>query len=96
MAGYLLVMDHEIKDEKLFAEFLGKVRENMDSYGGKYLTKGGKHVVMDGHWSPVRVAIVEFESAESARRWLDSEEYAELAELRRWAADATVIVIEGA
>ena len=35
MAGYLLVMDHEIKDEKLFAEFLGKVRENMDSYGGK-------------------------------------------------------------
>ncbi len=95
MAGYLLVMDHEIKDETLFAEFLGKVRDNMNSFGGKYLVRGGKHVVADGYWAPVRVALVEFESADSARRWLDSQEYAELAELRRWAADATVIVMEG-
>ena len=95
MAGYLLVMDHEIKDEALFAEFLGKVRDNMDSFGGKYLVRGAKHVVVDGQWAPVRVALVEFESADSARRWLNSEAYAELAELRRWAADATVIVLDG-
>ena len=96
MAGYLLVLDHEIKDEALFAEFLGKVRENMDTFGGKYLVRGGNHIVVDGDWSPVRVALVEFESADRARRWLNSEEYAELAELRNWAARATVIVMEGA
>ena len=95
MAGYLLVLDHEIKDEALFAEFLKSVGDNMESFGGKYLVKGGRHMVMDGQWAPVRIALVEFESADGARRWLDSQEYAALGEMRRWAAEATVIVLEG-
>ena len=95
MAGYLLVLDHEIKDEALFAEFLKSVGDNMESFGGKYLVKGGRHMVMDGQWAPVRIALVEFESANGARRWLDSQEYAALGETRRWAAEATVIVLEG-
>ena len=96
MAGYLLVLDHEIKDEALFAEFLESVRNNLDSFGGKYLVRGGNYVVVDGYWSPVRIALVEFESADKARSWLNSQEYAELGELRNWAARATVIVMEGA
>ena len=36
---------------------------------------GGKSEKLEGNWEPDRVVILEFESIEKAKEWLDSQEY---------------------
>ena len=94
MAGYAIIHD-EIHDKALFAEFRERVAATIEAHGGRYLVRGGAIEVMDGDWSPERIVVVEFDSAEQARAWLTSSEYAEVKEIRTRAANANVIIVEG-
>ncbi len=94
MAGYVIV-DNEITDEALYAEFRGRVAATVAAHGGKYLVRGGAAESIEGDWKPHRIVVVEFDSVEQARAWLSSPEYAELREIRLKSANASVIVVEG-
>jgi uncharacterized protein (DUF1330 family) len=48
---------------------------------------------VEGDWQPGRLAIVEFDSAERARAWYDSAEYAELKALRLRASDSKTVLV---
>jgi len=43
----------------------------------KYIVRGGKTEVLEGDWKPKRIVVLEFESAQRAREWLNCEEYRE-------------------
>ena len=47
----------------------------MEKYGGEYIVRGGKTEVLEGDWKPKRIVVLEFESAERAKEWLNCEEY---------------------
>ncbi len=94
MAGYVLI-DSEVTDEALFAEFLKRVPATVDAYGGKYLVRGGGTEVIEGEWMPHRIVVVEFDNVEQARTWLNSPEYIEIKEIRTRSANADVIIVEG-
>ncbi len=94
MAGYVLI-DSEVTDQALFAEFAERVPATVDAYGGKYLVRGGATEVMEGDWTPHFVVVVEFENVEQARKWLSSPEYTVVKEIRLRAANANLIVVEG-
>ena len=94
MAGYVLI-DSEVTDQALFAEFAERVPATVDAYGGKYLVRGGATEVMEGDWTPHFVVVVEFENVEQARKWLSSPEYTVVKEIRLRAANANVIIVEG-
>ena len=94
MAGYVIV-DNEITDEALYAQFRARVAATVATYGGKYLVRGGAAESVEGDWKPHRVVVVEFDNVEQAKAWLNSPEYAELREIRLKSANASVIVVEG-
>lgn len=94
MAGYAIIHD-EVQDQALFAEFRRRVGATVEAHGGRYLVRGGAIEVMDGDWSPDRIVVIEFDSAEQARAWLTSPEYTEIKQIRMKAASASVIIVEG-
>ncbi len=94
MSGYVLT-DSEVTDEALFAEFLERVPATVDAYGGKYLVRGGATEVMEGDRTPHFTVVVEFDSVEQARKWLNSPEYTDVKEIRLRSANTNVVVAEG-
>jgi uncharacterized protein (DUF1330 family) len=65
MTAYLIV-EHKITDPAKFEEYRTKVGPVIAKHGGRYLTKGGTHKVVETtHWQPDRVAM----SSLTSRLW---------------------------
>lgn len=94
MAAYLIV-DSDITDEALFAQFTGRIVQVVESHGGKYLARGGATQVVGGTRAPHRVVIIEFESVEQVQTMVSSPDYQELAEIRDNSSDSSTILVEG-
>ena len=65
------------------------------AYGGKYIARGGKVETLEGAWKPSRFVLLEFPTAERARAWWHSPEYAEAKKLRHATATSEMILVEG-
>ena len=63
--------------------------------GGTYLVRGGPIEVLEGNWHPNRIVVVRFDSAEAARKWWNSSEYAELKGMRQRSTTTSMILVEG-
>ena len=94
MPAYVIV-DVEIEDEALYAQYRERVDAVNAKYGGKFVVRGGRIVSKEGGWSPKRIAIVEFPTMEQALKWYDSADYQPLLELRERASRARVVIVEG-
>ena len=57
--------------------------------------RGRATEVADGDWTPDRLVVIEFESVEQARAWLNSPEYTEIKGIRVRSAGGSVIIAEG-
>ena len=95
MTAYVL-NDMEITDPALFEEYKKLTPATVAQYGGRFLVRGGRSETLEGEWSPKRLVILEFPSAEQARAWSDSPEYAPAKRLRQLASKSNLIVVEGA
>ena len=49
----------------------------------------------EGDWKPKRIVILEFESIQRAKEWLNCEEYREPRKVRQRTARTNMLVIEG-
>ena len=94
MAAYVVV-EVNVTDPQLFAEYAKGVPATIAAYGGKYLVRGGSVEPKEGGWTPKRVVILEFASMEQAQKWYHSAEYAPLLAMRLKAADSKLILVEG-
>ena len=94
MAAYVIV-DSVITDQAVFDDFLEQVPAMVEAHGGKYLARSGAIDIVQGDWTPNRIAIVEFESVELARGWQDSPDYAELRAMLNRSSNTSVIITEG-
>ncbi|HEY8165680.1 MAG TPA: DUF1330 domain-containing protein [Gemmatimonadaceae bacterium] len=95
MAAYLIVEILRVRDEELYADYRSRVSSQLRDFGGEYLARGSAIDRLEGTWQPKRIVVVRFESAQAARRWWSSAEYAELKEIRQASTDANMIVVEG-
>ena len=95
MAGYVIA-DVRVTDEAGFADFAAGVSASIERHGGGYIIRGGDIDVRQGDWAPPRFVVVEFDNADAARAWLDSDDYAELAEILNRTSNTNIIVMEGA
>ena len=94
MSAYLIT-DVEITDPALYGQFLEQMTPTIDSYGGRFIVRGGGIEVLGGDWAPKRIAILEFESAERAKSWLGSPEFTALDEIRINSSNINMILVEG-
>ncbi len=94
MPAYVIA-DIEITDAELYKEYVKLAPAAVAQYGGRYLARGGHTEVLEGEWQPHRLVILEFESVERAKAWLNSPEYAPARALRQRSARSNLVVIEG-
>jgi uncharacterized protein (DUF1330 family) len=94
MPAYVIV-DIEVTDPMGYEEYKKLAPPIVAAYGGKYLARGGKAETLEGDWSPHRLVILEFESVERAKEWLNSPEYRAPRQMRHQTTQSKMVVIEG-
>jgi uncharacterized protein (DUF1330 family) len=94
MPAYIIV-DIDIVDPVGYEQYKNLAGATVESYGGKYIVRGGKSEVLEGNWNPKRVVILQFDSIDRAKAWLNCEEYREPRKMRHRTARTNMIVVEG-
>jgi uncharacterized protein (DUF1330 family) len=94
MSAYIVV-EIDVFDTKGFDTYRQQVPSTIEKYGGRYIVRGGKVETLEGDWCPKRFVVLEFPSAERAKAWWNSVEYAESKALRQACANSRMILVEG-
>lgn len=94
MPAYLIV-DLEVTEPIGYEEYKKLADATVEKYGGKYIVRGGRTEALEGNWNPKRLVVIEFESVDRAKQWLNSEEYREPRKMRHRTSKANLIVVEG-
>jgi uncharacterized protein (DUF1330 family) len=95
MPAYVLAFI-DVTDPARYDEYRALAGPSVEQYGGRYVVRGGRSEVLEGEHAPGRLVVLEFEDADAARRWYDSEEYGTARAIRTQAATASIILVEGA
>lgn len=94
MAAYFIV-DVNVEDPATYAEYSKLVGPTLETYGGKFLARGGATESIEGGWESQRLVILEFENTEQFKRWYHSPEYSAAREIRFKASHARAILLQG-
>ena len=94
MPAYVIV-DIEVKDPERYEVYRAKAPATIAQFGGRYLVRGGNPQTLEGDWHTNRIAMLEFESVEQAKRWWDSPEYRAIRGDRQESTNSRMIVVEG-
>jgi len=95
MSVYMIVEAKEVFDKQKYGEYIKKVPQIIEQFGGKYIVRGGDVSVVAGDWHPARIIIVEFESMDKFQAWWNSPEYRAVVHLRENGAKTNAIVVKG-
>jgi uncharacterized protein (DUF1330 family) len=94
MPAYVIV-EIDIVDPVGYDEYKNLAGTTVEKYGGRYIVRGGKVETLEGDWSPKRIVVLEFESTQRAKEWLNCEEYREPRKMRHRTARTKMILVEG-
>ena len=94
MTAYVIV-EINIVDPVGYEEYKKQAAATVHKYGGKYLVRGGKTEVLEGDWKPKRIVVLEFESMQRAKEWLNCEEYRQPRKIRHRTAETKMILVGG-
>jgi len=94
MAAYV-ILDITVNDPAKYEDYKKLAPPTIEAYGGKYLARGGAMEILEGDWKPNRVVILEFESIDIAKNWINSPEYSDARALRHQTATSHAIVVGG-
>ena len=94
MTAYVIV-DIDVHDPDGYEDYKKLAPAIVAAFGGTYLARGGRTETLEGDWSPSRLVILQFESVEQAKKWVNSPEYSEARKMRLATTDSKMVVIEG-
>ena len=95
MSGYL-IGTIDIKNPEAYKEYLAKVTDIVEKFGGEYLVRAGEYTVMEGKWNYSRNVVIKFPSYEKALEWYNSEEYKPVRQIRLDNSVGNFIIVKGA
>ena len=93
MTAYVLA-DIEVTDPVRYEDYKTLAAASVERYGGRYVVRGGQVAVLEGSWPTSRFVMLEFDHADSARRWYHSPEYQAAIAVRQQAANAKLVLVE--
>jgi len=94
MVAYVLA-EVEVTNPEGYKEYTAHVPATIAKYGGRFLARGGENQVLEGDWPQLRRVLIEFPSADAAKRWFASPEYAKPLAMRRANSRGRLILLEG-
>ncbi|MBN2711393.1 MAG: DUF1330 domain-containing protein [Planctomycetes bacterium] len=71
-----------------------KARKIVETYGGRYLARGGQFATVVGGWNPEALVVIEFPSREALDKCFSSEEYRAIVVLREGSVEAGAVIAE--
>lgn len=83
-----------VNDAEAYKEYVEKDTPILKALGAKFIIRGGQSQTMEGE-TQSRHVVLEFPSYAEALAAYNDPEYQAVAEIRRGAADSTIIVVEG-
>ncbi len=95
MAAYLIVDQLEVTDPDTMKEYSAGVGATVARYNGKPLVRGGAFEVVEGDYQPRRIIVLEFPDMATLKAWYDSDDYAELKEMRKRSSSSNIVAVEG-
>ena len=94
MPAYVIV-EIDIVDPTGYEEYKKLASAAVEKYGGKYIVRGGPAETLEGNWKPKRIVVLQFDSMQRAKEWLNCEEYREPRKMRHRTARTRMVVVEG-
>lgn len=94
MSAYA-IFDVDIYDLQRYQDFMTQVKPVVESFGGKYLSRGGAHKVYEGEWEPRRIVLFEFPSMDDLEGFYYSDTYQGLKTIRDECSSARVVSVQG-
>ena len=94
MCAYVIV-EIDIVDPAGYEEYKKLASATVEKYGGKYVVRGGAAETLEGDWNPKRIVVLQFDSMQRAKEWLNCEEYREPRKMRHRTARTRMVVVEG-
>jgi uncharacterized protein (DUF1330 family) len=94
MPAYVVV-NVDVRDPVRYEDYKRLAGPTIALYGGRYLSRGGPSVALEGSVVPRRMVILQFDSAERAKQWWSSSEYREARGIRQSCAGTDMILVEG-
>ena len=94
MPAYVVV-DVDVKDEAVYAEYRAKAPATVAAHGGQYVVRGGKATHIEPGWDLHRFVILEFPSVAAAQGWYRSPEYQKILPIRLRSTRSRMAFIEG-
>ena len=85
----------EITDPDQYKNYTARTPDVIAKFGGRFIVRGAEVHTLEGPEEKRRVVVIEFPSLEKAKAFYNSEEYVETRKLRRDAAVASLIAIDG-
>lgn len=96
MPAWFIVTAHVHDREAFMTGYSPAAAKLTEAMGGKYIVRGRGGQVLEGEGPDGGAAIVmEWPDRETALRFWNSPEYAEIKKLREGLADLTVMLVEG-
>ena len=91
-----IVGDIHITNPAAYRAHVPRALATIARFGGRVIAGGGSRVdLLEDVPMPERIFIVEFPTADAARRWYHSPDYQEALKVRRSASRGRVFLIEG-
>jgi uncharacterized protein (DUF1330 family) len=94
MSAYVIA-HIDVKDPVKYEDYKKMSPISIQKFGGRFIARGAKAEVLEGTWEPKRLVLLEFPSADAARQWWASEEYAPAKALRQATSIGDLVIIEG-
>ena len=90
-----VVVDVDVRDRETYERYKELAAPAVAAYGGRYLVRGGATQTLEGSWSPSRLVILGFPTAEAGRAWWNSPEYQPAKAFRQACAGTDMLLVQG-
>jgi uncharacterized protein (DUF1330 family) len=94
MSAYIFV-NVEVLEPERYPQYTAQVPATLAAFGGRFIVRGGKAERLEGDYEPRRIVVIAFDTAEQARAWWNSTEYAGAKALRQSIAKTDMLLVEG-
>lgn len=94
MTAYIIA-DVTVTDAEKMANYREWSTKAIQEHGAKVLVRGGAIEVLEGPWSPTRLVVMAFDTAEQAKAYYNSQTYTHARTLREGAGVMRMVVVEG-
>lgn len=94
MVAYIIAQV-DITDPDRYKQYTARTPAIVAAHGGRFIVRGGQTVALEGDAENRRIVVIEFPSLERAEAFYNSPAYQEAKALRKGAADARFVAVEG-